>query len=118
MGFLCVEGKTIPLCGMKVHFLLKKQCVPSLGQNMKRSLINRSCYKKFDGFSLRVLPMGRGKIEREIKREKRNFQLGLTKEERVQSCHLRGDIANEKRENGCRLWKDSQGGKSKVLSHS
>ena len=47
--------------------------------------------------------MGRGKIEREIKREKRNFRLGLTKEERVQSCHLRGDIANEKREKGCRL---------------
>ena len=90
MGFLCVEGKTIPLCGMKVHFLLKKQCVPSLGQNMKRSLINRLYYKEFDGFDPRVLLMGREKIEREIEREKRVAALEeIVKEEKAKGCRLR-----------------------------
>ena len=54
-----------------------------------KSFINKSCYKKFDGFSPRVLPMRRGKIEREIKREKRDFWLGVTKEERAKSSRLR-----------------------------
>ena len=42
-------------------------------------------YKEFDGFDFgfgpRVLPMGRGKIKRETKREKRDFRLGKMQEE-------------------------------------
>ena len=42
-------------------------------------------YKEFDGFDFgfgpRVLPMGRGKIKRETKREKRDFRLGEMQEE-------------------------------------
>ena len=37
--------------------------------------MNRQYYKKFDGFGLRILPMRRGKIERETKREKIDFHL-------------------------------------------
>ena len=37
--------------------------------------------KKFDGFGPRILPMGREKIKRETKREKRDFRLGGTQEE-------------------------------------
>ena len=38
----------------------------------KIGLINRQRYKKFDDFGPRVLPIGRGKIECETKREKKN----------------------------------------------
>ena len=37
----------------------------------KIGLINRQRYKKFDDFGPRVLPIGRGKIECETKREKK-----------------------------------------------
>ena len=40
-------------------------------KEQEKSLIDRQCYKKFDGFGLRVLLMGREKIERKTTREKK-----------------------------------------------
>ena len=52
-------------------------------RKQQKSLINRQCYKEFVGFGFgpRALPMGRGKIERETKGEKKkDFCLEGTQE--------------------------------------
>ena len=80
------------------------------------SLINRQCYKEFDGFGPRVLPLEKGKIERETKREKKRFSLGRNaRGRREQGFATFKKIAKEERANGCHLREDSQGGKNKVL---
>ena len=62
-----------------------------------------------------LLPMGKEKIERETKREKR-FSLGRNaRGRRVQGIATFKKIAKEERVKGCRLREDSRGGESKVL---
>ena len=59
--------------------------------------------------------MGKEKIERETKREKR-FSLGRNaRGRRVQGIATFKKIAKEERVKGCRLREDSRGGESKVL---
>ena len=90
MDFLCVERKIVPWCRRKVYSLLKEECVPSLVEKRKRSLINRLYYKEFDGYGPRVLLMGREKIEHEIEREKRVAALEeIVKKEKAKGCRLR-----------------------------
>ena len=60
--------------------------------------------------------MGRGKIDRETKREKMDFHLGGTQRgRRVQGISVFKKKAKEERAKGCHLREDSQGGESKVL---
>ena len=79
-GFLVVEGKTIPWCEGNLFFV-KKVLYSQSKREQQKSLINRQCYKQFDGFGPRVLPIGREKIERETKKEKIDFHLGGTQKE-------------------------------------
>ena len=86
--FLGVEGKSISLCEMKNYslrwkgslFFIKEVIYSSFKRKYEKSLINRQCYKEFVGFGfgfdLRVLPLGRGKVERETKIEIKGFLLG------------------------------------------
>ena len=94
--FLSVEGSL---------FLVKDVMYSQSKREQQKSLINRQRYKGFDGFGPRVLPLEKGKIERETKREKKRFLLGrnargrreqgfaafkkIAKEERTKYCCLR-----------------------------
>ena len=59
--------------------------------------------------------MGRGKIERETKREKENFAWEERKRKKEEGIAAFKKIAKEERAKGCHLREDSQGGESKVL---
>ena len=71
------------MCGKKDYSLVYKEIlflVKEVMHSKEKSLISRQYCKEFDGFDPRVLPMGRGKIKHETKREKMDFWLGGTQE--------------------------------------
>ena len=61
----------------EILFLVKE-----VMHSKEKSLISRKYCKEFDGFDPRVLPMGRGKIKHETKREKNGFLVGRNSRER------------------------------------